>query len=306
MVPRAARASLRAGFANVIGTMPVQPVAAKTWGYNTPFFWEDFNSLSRSVDINNTLLPGYSFYPHWYNYGTTSQWNTWPSSCFTVNNSVLTFSPTNLRDSSGRSGGSIVSAAYLDNGAPVPYVGTLIQPGGFYVETRVQFGASPGLSNNWFPSFWAWDGDIFVNNSPNSSYGANRYSELDVFEFDGSSFDRQVFDYSQANGRNAVGSTNFGLTVSNPNSWHNWGMLCVPPSLNAGTGLIQTYIDGVHSPGNDVTYSSSTISSQAGTGATTGWMGGLDVSTLGLTIQIQTGYQWPINVDWVVGWRRGP
>lgn len=296
-LPKAADAFfMNGGGAAVPAQSPAQPAAAASYGFNNLAFFDDFLSLS-TIDVNNTQNPGYNWYPSWFNFGTASTYTVHPASTFSVNNSILTWNPTNQV---GRQGGAFGSA-YFNSTTKTFTKGFMTNPGkGFYAEVYMQFGATPGLSNNWFPAFWSWDGGVWVYNSPSTAYGSNRFSELDFMEYQ-PGYDVQTYDYSSAG---TVGRTNTGYpAIADPTAWHKYGMLWAPQNLNGGTGLLQTWVDGVHYSAADVTYSSTTISAKASGGATTGWMSGLDTSALGLMINFQTGYQWPIQVDYVQVWQ---
>jgi hypothetical protein len=276
---------------------PAQPAAARSAGFNKLTFYDDFTSLS-TIDVNNTLQPGFNWYVQWpETFNSSLPLTIWPPSCFSISGSVLTFSPTDQISGGSKTGGELVSAAFLGTGPQ--YVGNLIKPTGFYAESYIQFGTSPGLSNNWFPAFWCWDGFIPQHLAYGTAYGSNRYTEMDIMEYEGS-FDRQLFDYSNAG---TIGTTNFSFSIANPNNWHKYGLLWIPQSENAGTGTMETYVDGALLSANTIDYSSSTIPPQAGSGATTGYLSGSDTSTLGFTFQLQTGFQWPLNVDYVQVWQ---
>lgn len=299
-IPGSAQAFFKGGGSFPAASSPAIPAAAASYGFNTLTFYDDFNSLS-TIDVNNTMQPGYKWYVQSLVLGTypTNTLIAFAPSSFSVASSILTYTP-NTPVGDPNSGGNIYCAGFKSDNT---FVGNTIAPTGWYAECRMSYDPSK-VSGNWFPAFWMWDKSIMLNSATNTAYGTHRYSEFDIFESYGTSGTGYV-DWDWSSPSTQVSNTNSNLGVPSPvdSGFHKYGLLWVPQAKNGGTGLIQRYIDGVHYPAGDVTYSSSTISSNATTGATTGWMSGADASTQGFTVQLQTGSNCPINVDYVQIWQ---
>jgi hypothetical protein len=158
------------------------------------------------------------------------------------------------------------SAKLLGNSS----VGTTFAPGGYY---EISMGYDPAFDtgNNGFPSFWLTDIAGLYSQNLNAGYGgAAHFAEWDVFEAKSGArgADLNGFDWTNFNG--GQGTNNLGTdelvrqgfpAVTDPRSQHLYGMLWVPSTKNAGTGLVQYYLDRVHIAGRDITYTSSTAAS---------------------------------------------
>ena len=302
VMPRLAHAFARGGTANPAGATPPppQPTPAITWGYNNLAFFDHFDSLS-TIDVNNTLQPGFNWYTQslqgvmsFQNGSPTTYFNENPDS-FAIADSVLKFNPTN----SNPNGNMIWSAGYT--GTPSPhFVGKTFTSTGAYFEAKFAF--DPTLTSSNFPSWWAWNKEIPLNSANNTPYSGARYTELDFFEYIGGP-EFTDWDYTSTTAHIKNNNTNIGLPGGiNWNQMHTYGCLWVPQSKNGGTGLIQRYFDGVHYPAGDVSFSSSTVGTNQ-QGSSVGWLSGIDVSPLGMTIQLGTGPGWPLFIDYVMVWQ---
>lgn len=292
------------------GTVPAPtlspPSAAVEYGFNSLSFNDEFDSLS-TIDVNNTLQPGFKWYVQSLVLGTypTNTLIAFAASSFTMPVAgVLHYAP-NTPVGDPASGGNFFSAGYkADN----TFVGNTIQPTGFYAEARMKYDPTCiNATKNWFPAFWMWDKGIMYNSGTNTAYGSNRYTEFDIFEASSNTtVDYVDWDWSNPGGGiTQVRNTNYTLGVPTPidNNFHIYAMRWVPQTKHGGTGYITRYVDNVYKSAGDVTYSSSTISAQANSGATTGWMSGADASVLGFTVQFQAAEGCPIDVDWVRIWQ---
>lgn len=293
--------------ANPSITYPSQPAIAHTWGYNTLALWDDFTSLS-TIDINNTLNPGYN----WYTSLRAGAGN--PAVAFTLNaaslsvcNSILTINP-----DAGLSGGGYLFQTGYTGSTGSRLVGSSIGPNGAYWECRMSFDPSFAQSGlpAW-PAFWAWDNQININLADNASYGGNMYTELDFFEaYPGNGTISPLFtDWNWASNSSQTSNTNStlsGIPNLNDGNFHTYGCLWVPQITNSGMGLIQHYVDGVHYSSGDVTYSSTTVSPEVQSGAPTGWLSGIDSTIKGITTVLSTNNGWPLNVDYVMVWTPKP
>ena len=275
--------------------LPTQPAPAATYGYNTLKLWDDFTSLS-TIDVNNTLAPGFN----WYIQNSQGKTYTQAPGCCKVDGTILTFTPkTNL-------GGWLCTCGWTGI-SPNYTVGNAIAPTGAYFEARM---SSAGRDTNgpWWPAFWLYDNQITINIAAanNFPWNGNHYAEIDIMEkfgvdttvlstvWDWSGFTQPSTPIAAGTHFPASGTLNFA-------DFHTYGCLWVPASKNGGTGLIQFFIDGVHQAGIDVTYSQ-TGASPEGNG-TIGQFYCLDTSVLGYNLQIGSGAAWPILVDYVMVWQ---
>jgi hypothetical protein len=305
LLPAVAKAFV-GGVANVAGTMPVQPAAAATWGFNTPIFWDDFNSLS-TIDVNNTLTPGYKWYMRYVQGTNVNGGNpiVSPPSSVSVANSILTYTPPS-------SGGWLTTMGCAGSLGSISLVGDNMAPQGAYFECSMQYNVSQA-QNPWWPAFLLFDNNLTLAQPNNLTFPSNGYGEIDFMEANWSSGAPQLgmrnytWYSSYANGdhqfRNNNITPNVGTNYGNDGNFHRYGALWVPQSKNGGTGLIQRYVDGVHQTDCDVTYSSTTApSSCTPSSCATGWMSCLDTNTAGFGLQIGSGNAWPIQVEYVMVW----
>jgi hypothetical protein len=146
--------------------------------------------------------------------------------------------------------------------------GTTFAPGGYY-EASMGWNPAHTTGNNGFPSFWLYDINGFNSGNLNTGYGAAaHWGEIDIVEGLNGPYaaDMNIYDWTNVNGgATGCGQGNMGHCnrvnetyppVTNQTSQHLYGMLWVPSTKNAGTGLIQFYLDRVHIAGQDVTYTS--------------------------------------------------
>lgn len=290
------------------GAAPVSsinpPTPAITFGYNSLAFGDEFDSLS-TIDVNNTLAPGFKWYAQSLVLGSypTNTLLVFNAASFTMPVAgVLHFSP-NTPAGDPYSGGNFYSAGYkADN----TFVGTKIDvTKGFYAEARMKYDPTCiNATKPMFPAFWMWDGSIMYNSGTNTSFAGTHLSELDIFEaFDATTTWYVDWDWTSLVAQ--VRNTNYVLSVPSPidNGFHIYAMRVVPQNKNGGTGYITRYVDNIYQSSADVNYTSTGISAQANTGATTGWMSGIDTSVKGMTVQFQAATGCPIDIDWVRIWQ---
>lgn len=281
---------------------PAQPAAAADAGYDTLSFWDDFSTLS--VDVNNTAADGFNWYMQQYKYGTypTPTGYTLPASSASVKGSILTFYFTEAQKVPNY---CLSSAGWNSERG---FYGRTLDNTGFYIEARMAY--NPALStvgHDHFPAFWLMDQGVLQHNAEGGNYtGDVREDELDIIEaWPGNGTVTPIYvDWEYRNGVATASNTNTNLGVPTVDAnYHTYGLLWVPMSRNSGTGLIKRYVDGVHIAGGDVSYTANGISSQAGSGALTGWLSGLDNTEHGLIMFIQAGPDWPVYVDYVQVWQ---
>lgn len=271
---------------------PAQPAAAALYGFNRLTFFDDFTSIN-TIDVNNTLQPGFNWYMR--NLVQTGGGIvTQNPSTVSVSSSVLTFTP------NSSSGGWLGTYGLVGNAGSATNVGSGIAAGGGYFECRIAF--SPQSVVNLWPTFWMIDQQVFLNVINSLSFSSN-YAEIDFFEYEGGASYTDWDWYSAATQYKNTNTSIAGTPNIADGSYHKIGGLLVPQAKNSGTGLIERYIDGVAYSSSIVNYSATTVSPQAQVGAPTGWMAALDHSTLGFNLQIGSGGGWPINVDYVMVWQ---
>ncbi|MGB6933324.1 MAG: hypothetical protein WBD91_11140, partial [Acidobacteriaceae bacterium] len=145
---------------------PIQPSAAAKHGFNHLTFSDDFLSTD-TIDLNNTLAPGYQWYianamiPQDSPDGDRHFGVVQSPSSVSIANSILTFVPT------AKSGGWLTNVGY--KGASDPRTaGTPIAATGGYFECRMSFDPSfkPAASFvypfQYWPAFWIEDIDLWL------------------------------------------------------------------------------------------------------------------------------------------------
>lgn len=277
------------------GAAPSQlavPAAAALYGFNNRVFFDDFDSIS-TVDVNNTLAPGYK----WYLHGIAPYITT--ADKISVSNSILTIS-----GSSTQGWSAINMVGFSGSSYPYTPVGTTFPAGGFYVEIKIAADA-PGANPGW-PGAVIWDARL-INSQNGGTYPANGLAEIDIFENIGTGTPQlETVDWTWYSNATQYRQTNYtpnvGTGALNDGLFHTIGVLNVPQSKNGGTGLINRYFDGVHQTNTDVTYFTNSTSPQQNGTPQVGWMSCLD-DTTGLFVALETGNNWPLHIDSVQVWQ---
>jgi hypothetical protein len=286
----------------------IQPPPAAKYGFNRLTFSDDFLSPD-TIDVNNTLAPGY----HWYMAnamipqdspdGNMHTGVVQSPSSVSIANSILTFVP------SAKSGGWLTNVGYKGVLAPRT-VGTPIAATGGYFECRMSFdpnfkpAASFVCPFQYWPAFWIEDINLWLAINDRDTAPVNK-PELDFFEYfsrpDGYGMD--MHDWT--NNRNSAGLipsvANASLGSPAFQRMNTFGTLWVPQRKNGGAGMVQRYFNGKHISAADVTYSSTTTSPQATRGFP-GVFSDMDTSA-GFVLQIGSGHGWAIHVDYVRVWQ---
>jgi hypothetical protein len=239
------------------------PAPATTWGYTNLVLYDNFTSTT--IDLNNTLAPGFNWYVN----------NAWPfmnagnSAWLPMNTSTAT--PSSDLIVSGQQVDMTTDVSHLNESLNTcgslgsqSYVGKAFG-GGFYLEVRMS--ANPALATSaaasWagWPIFWGvpvefLDGAFAYGTPFVEADGFEQFptgtgtitKEMALHEWHvgaSSSFQFSASNYD-------VSAAINGADLSQP---HRFGFLWVPQSLNSGTGLLQRFFDGVHITASDVTYS---------------------------------------------------
>lgn len=309
IAPRLAKAAIFQASANPHITYPgpVQPPIAAANGFNTNTVWDDFNDLS-TIDVNNTLRPGYNWYmantmiPQDSSDGTQAAGVIQAPSSVSVNASVLKFNP------SASSGGWLARTGYTGNTLP-RYVGSPIAASGGYFECKMAFDGSLSGGGSfpiqYWPAFWMIDIQLGLAINDNTNAGFTfPLPELDFMEnHDPTHFWWATNDWTSHTALATNTNANQISNMGSPDfaSMNTYGTLWLKQSQNSGAGLIQRYFNGQHLAGADVTYSSSTTSPQA-SGGFTGVYSDYDTSA-GYNLEIGSGHNWPIYVDYVQVWQ---
>ena len=286
----------------------VRPSPASHHGFNRLTFSDDFLSLD-TIDVKNTLAPGYQWYmanamiPQDSPDGNMRSGVVQSPSSVSVGNSVLTFVP------SAKSGGWLTNVGYKGVSAHRA-VGTPIAATGGYFECRMAFNPNfkPAASFvypfQYWPAFWIEDIDLWLAINDRNATGGNK-PELDFFEY----FSRSVgYGMDMHDWTDNIHSAGLIPNVADASlgspafqRMNTFGTLWVPQRKNGGTGIVQRYFNGKHISGADVTYSSTTTSPQATRGFP-GVFSDMDTSS-GFVLQIGSGHGWPVHVDYVRVWQ---
>lgn len=141
-IPKPSEAFLGRGGGIISSGLPSQPVPAAAFGFNTLTFWDDFLSLS-TIDVNNTLNPGYN----WYVKNIENRVQS-AASCAINTSSILTFTP----DSTASPGGGWLCTPGYTGVTGSRKVGQTIAATGGYFE--ISMGFNPlSLGTGWWPAF---------------------------------------------------------------------------------------------------------------------------------------------------------
>ncbi len=129
---------------------------------------------------------------------------------------------------------------------------------------------------------------------------AGHFAEIDGFEYypeGGSSIQSRfaVGDWTTVNGASDLGSGTFNnfsatdLTGIDYAQFHKFGTLVIPMAQNGGTGIMQRYVDDVHQPASDLSWTSN---------------GTFSVIEAGnYILMVDTGFNWPHQIDYVAFWQ---
>ncbi len=240
--------------------VPIQPPQAAKYGFNRLTFSDDF--LSRdTIDVNNTLAPGYKWYmanamiPQDSPDGNIHAGVVQSPSSVSVAHSILTFVP------SAKSGGWLTNVCYK-GASPPRTVGTPIAATGGYFECRMSFdpnfkpAASFVYPFQYWPAFWIEDIDLWLAiNDRNTTLGNK--PELDFFEYFSRSVGYGMDLHDWTNNRNSAALilriANASLGSPAFQRMNTFGTLWVRQSKNGGTGIVQRYFNGKHISDADLT-----------------------------------------------------
>lgn len=212
------------------------PSFAAAYGITQTLLSEDFSSIS-TIDVNNTLAPGFNWYlnniPKWQGNNSPGWAPATTPGCYTVANSVMNIT-NNL--STASDGAEFASCGYISNTAP-QMVNTIPLINGakpFYIEGNLK------LSANQYAAFWMQDQSSILR-SINNTGNSDLLSEIDMIE---SLYGQHIQGWTSPTSR----TTYLGSSVSwNTALFNTWGALVVPMAYNSGTGIAQLYINRVAS-----------------------------------------------------------
>lgn len=277
---------------------PVQPAAANSWGYNNLTFFDDFDDLS-SIDVNNTLQPGFKWYAQDVPFnipGSANPPRVQLANAFSVTNSVLHFVPTVP--------GYMVQMGFRGNSNP-GFVGTGIAATtkGGYFEARLAY--NPACGGTKYAAWWAFDPQLQLAHSQYISISGT-YPEIDFLEniAGPTGWQGQIHDWYSPYSDFGTGTSGTGFATPPGTAFHKYGFLWITQAKNGGTGFFQWYYDGV-AVGNAVPYSSSTISSKCVSGSGVCQTGAFsETETLnGFNMKIGNSANCYIDVDYVMVWQ---
>lgn len=267
------------------------PAPAQLWSFANRTFFDDFASIS-TIDTANTKAAGFNWYVNnaWPNAG--SPWTTATATQagdISVSNSVLTLATD--RSTFGETLNTAVSAVNANS-----YLGTVFT-GGAYFETRFKFNpATALLADASWPAFWSTAVEYMAQN-------AAHFGEMDFIEAVPTgtgtvSMNSATLDWTS--GSNNHSSNTTGLVAADAN-WHTYGRLWVPASLNSGTGLLKTYIDGVLVA--TVQYSATGGASPAFSPSNPNGVASI-IDSQHFPIILGAGPSWSVQIDYVAVWQR--
>lgn len=224
------------------------PAIASTWGFNRlAFEYVASTDGLTTIDTTNSKEAGFKWYVNnaWPNVPNSSVWSTCPST--QVGDLSISGTDTLVlaRDRSTFGQGLNTAAALSGTN----YVG-LTFPAGWYFECQYS-AAVPTVGAGSWAAIWS-ESIQFMTGQITSG---NRFNELDFMERLGTTDQAHLHTWLYNGSYND--SQNGGILISADTALHTVGGLWVPTSLNSGTGLWQSYIDGVHVTAQDVSYNTS-------------------------------------------------
>lgn len=231
------RLGLQAG-----GAAPFDPSNPASSGFASVFA-DEFNSLS-TIDVNNTLAPGFNWYvTKFFGFGTS------PASAFSVSSGVLTIAPTAGDTSTWQmataapSGGSFVGTAPIAGGKAT------------YIEAALAFDDQGGAAPQSGLAFWsiALQHGLGFTQWPGQTAGYDHYGEFDFYEYSSNTqLNNSLHDWygikgvtcSPSDYCNVSNTNNNAVTVGAQNftTFHRFGALYMPGPVG---GYVQYYYDGV-------------------------------------------------------------
>lgn len=289
-----------------MSTNPTPPIIQGK-GYKLSFS-DDFNDPS-TIDLNDTGESGYK----WYRRNFFGSKTTAGGLNITVASGILTLG------GKDQPGGNLKTAAPANNRNG--WVGQVFRQGGYF-EARLRFDphVKTSTSVSW-PAFWSMAIEHMAEKGadqwPGQPSGYAHFIEPDFFEYDtrwlpdntayGGAvhdwygiYDKPVPGFSQvANYNKKSAFNNFLIAVpagTDFATWHTFGCLWVP-SVNGAEGYLQYTFDG-ETTSDRVTW----------TGAPQNpppqepWQFSI-IDQQGLVVLLQTGKDWPMDVDWVRVWQ---
>jgi len=290
-----AYAALYTGSGDGAGTfVPPQAALAATWGYNNLVFDDEFTTTG-TIDVNNTLNPGYNWLVTNIHPGNTS---TLLPSIF----SITTPSILNFTQSTANTAAWMVNASAKTT---TTYYGRTLTATGWYAEMRFSLSgnSNPNQGNPVNGSEFNW-WFMQMDNSLAQAYSFNAghpCAEVDVFEWGLSSSNSlysHVLNWTSYNSTTEIGGYDGSSAAIDLTQYHTLGFLWVPTTKNSGTGIIQVYLDGVIlNSAINITYTNPST-----------YYSAMESSTLGYQMLLGywiNGYVSPFgfNVDYVRVWQ---
>lgn len=285
---------------------PPTPSFVQALGYTTLSFFDDFNSLS-TIDASDTGNLGYNWYTHnaWPNFQNASAGNTgWkyvpggtptPSNDYTLVNGVLTI----LSSVPNTMQWQFQTARYSST-APNGFIGTVFS-GGLCIEVRASFDQSLANSNFWWIAWWMTDIKALTG-----AYGSTSATWTEMAHYEGnvgftSDMELDSWTFTPTAGTATV----VDATFTGPNfvatQYHTWDHCWVTAANHGGVGIVTGFFDGqeIISP---TTYSATTGSTPAASPSNpTGIF--FQVDSEQLIVNLATGQNWPLNIDYVAIWQ---
>ncbi len=227
----------------------VAPSQAAAFGLNRLVFQDDFTSLA-TIDLNNTRAAGFKWYVNnSFSLATQIPFRSYPP---TLGSSFSIVNGTVLQTSTGDGLMSLV-----DNGLGGVYGAAFAPP--FYWEASVAFNPNDQAGNH--PAFWTMAQEMLLG-------VASNWVEFDVFESLGSnqgfSTVHDWINQSQTSNTNNLPGWGNPPTLTSLNTF---GLRVIPTTSNAGTGLIDFYLNNVLLSSNSVTFTTTGPASPGMTGS---------------------------------------
>jgi hypothetical protein len=251
------------------------PAPAAAHGFNCEVFWDNFTSLS-TVDVNNTLAPGYKWYVAVAYGGVTD------ASVFQQVSGGLQITPDlNGAHPNSSSLYQMASCAIQASG----WVGTAVT-GGMYIDVKLTTWGPQLGGNNWWPAGWTLGLVQLVGGLPTGQ--TVNSPELDLREWAGT--EARYTHIWQLPASTDIGGQTYVSSTQTFVSPTTYGVLVLKPAQNGGTGTVIGYLnDAVETNSTPVTWS------PGGTNS--------NFSELPMCVLFTSGYNQPVVIRSVGVWQ---
>lgn len=226
------------GLLQLAGPACIAPTEAINAGYTKLVVCNSLSANNHTVDINNTLTPGYLLYSTLY--GVTV-----PASNYSFGGTGMTLTPSASLFVAGVGGpvSTTITGTSFSGG-------TL--SGGFFLEADMKFNPAYCGFTLPIPALWT----NLAGAVANPTAAVAHYTEIDLGEWINCAMSQTIHDWTQPGSSNAIqnctNSNNIVPFIPDGN-FHTYGVLLATSTTHGGTGTVTWFIDHVQTI--SITYS---------------------------------------------------